>query len=469
MVFSSSIFLFVFLPIFFAVYFLTPNKWRSLIIVIASYIFYGWWRIDFLALFFGITAINYWLGLRIEQAETRERAKRWLLLGLAIDLGTLGYFKYANFGVDSMNALLVSAGFEPLELGKILLPIGVSFYVFESISYLMDVYRKEIPATRRFLDFCAFVALFPHLIAGPILRFKDLADQFANRTHTWDKTAEGCSRFMQGFIKKVFIADTIAPLVDQAYGMENMTTGDAWVAAIAYAIQLYFDFSGYSDMAIGLGLMMGFRFMENFNRPYASQSITEFWQRWHISLSSWLKNYLYIPLGGNRGSSVNTYRNLFLTMLLGGLWHGANWTFIVWGAWHGTWLAIERALGLKTDSGFKPLRWIFTMLLVVIGWVVFRAESMADALRIYEAMFSFSNWQLSQVYADSITRQQLLMLVIACGVLVFEVCRAHSGFVWQWKRKYFSAMGALLLLPLFMLSVLKLAAELYSPFLYFQF
>jgi len=469
MVFSSSIFLFLFLPIFFAVYYLCPNRWRSLIIVIASYVFYAWWRVDFLLLFFGITAINYWLGLRIEQAATPEQSKRWLLTGLAINLGTLGYFKYANFGIDSMNVLLASAGFEPLELGKILLPIGVSFYVFESISYLMDVYRKEIPATRRFLDFCAFVALFPHLIAGPILRFKDLADQFANRTHTLDKTAEGCSRFMQGFIKKVFIADTIAPLVDQAYAMDSMTTGDAWLAAFAYAAQLYFDFSGYSDMAIGLGLMMGFRFMENFNRPYSSQSITEFWQRWHISLSSWLRNYLYIPLGGNRGGAFQTYRNLFLTMLLGGLWHGANWTFIVWGAWHGAWLAIERALGIKTDSGFNLLRWLITFLIVMLGWVVFRAENISEAMMVYKAMFSFENWQLSQGYSDGISRQQIFMLIVAYGILLLEVFRARRPNGLVKNNRIWAATGALLLLPMFALSVLKLASELYSPFLYFQF
>lgn len=470
MVFSSSIFLFLFLPIFFTVYFLTPNKWRSAVIVLASYVFYAWWRVDFLLLFFAVTAVNFWLGIKIEQALSEKERKQWLIGGLVANLSTLGYFKYANFGVDSINTILLAYGMEPLQIGKILLPIGVSFYIFESISYLMDVYRREIPATRRFLDFSAFVALFPHLIAGPILRFKDLSDQFANRTHTLDKTAEGCARFMQGFIKKVFIADTIAPLADQAFALEQMTTGDAWLGALAYTAQLYFDFSGYSDMAIGLGLMMGFRFMENFNRPYFSQSITEFWQRWHISLSSWLKNYLYFSLGGNRHGQLKTYRNLFITMLLGGLWHGANWTFIIWGAWQGMWLAIERALGVKVDSSkFRPVRWLTTFLLVVIGWVIFRATNVENAMMIYKAMFSFGDLGLSQLYSINITKQQIFMLVVAYAILIMDFVWSRRSATNTTYSKKWAYSGAAVLLPLFALSVLKLASELYSPFLYFQF
>ena len=233
---------------------------------------------------------------------------------MVVDLCVLGYFKYANFGVDSLNEIITSFGMQPFVLTHILLPIGISFYTFESISYIIDVYRGDTPATHNLIDFAAFVAIFPHLIAGPVLRFKDLVDQFNHRTHTVDKFAEGCTRFMQGFVKKVFIADTLAALADHCFALQNPTTGDAWLGALAYTAQLYFDFSGYSDMAIGLGLMMGFRFMENFNQPYISQSITEFWRRWHISLSTWLRDYLYISLGGNRGSTFQTYRNLFLTM-----------------------------------------------------------------------------------------------------------------------------------------------------------
>ena len=359
MVFSSNIFLFLFLPAFLAVYYLTPNRYRlrNWVVLLASYVFYAWWRVDFLFLFIAVTAWNYGIGLAISRHLPRSiAARRWLATGVVVNLLTLGYFKYANFGVDSFNALMASGGFEPFVLTHVILPIGISFYVFESISYIMDVYRGDTAATRHPVDFATFVALFPHLIAGPVFRYKDLADQFEERSHTLDKFGTGALRFMQGFVQKVLIADSIAPIVTATYALENPTTADAWLGALAYTAQLYFDFSGYSSMAIGLGLMMGFQFVENFNKPYISQSITEFWRRWHISLSSWLRDYLYISLGGNRGSTAKTYRNLFLTMFLGGLWHGANWTFVLWGTWHGVILGIERALGIKdSESQFMAL------------------------------------------------------------------------------------------------------------------
>ena len=250
-------------------------------------------------------------------------------------------------------------------------------------------------------------------------------NQLTDRTHSLDKFSEGATRFMQGFVKKVFIADSLAPLVDHCFALSNPSTGDAWLGMLAYTAQLYFDFSGYSDMAIGLGLMMGFRFMENFNQPYMSQSITEFWRRWHISLSTWLRDYLYVPLGGNRGGTVNTYRNLFLTMLLGGLWHGANWTFLIWGAWHGMWLAIERLFGVNAaPKVINPLKWAFTFLLVMLGWVIFRAENLDVAWRMYSAMFnpamfSSQGWALSELNRASITDLQIATLVLAYAVMAF--------------------------------------------------
>jgi alginate O-acetyltransferase complex protein AlgI len=318
-----------------------------------------------------------------------------------------------------------------------------------------------------------------------VLRFKDLVDQFNNRTHTLDKFSEGCTRFMQGFIKKVFIADTLAVVADHCFALQHPTTGDAWLGALAYTAQLYFDFSGYSDMAIGLGLMMGFRFMENFKQPYISQSITEFWRRWHISLSTWLRDYLYITLGGNRKGTFNTYRNLFLTMLLGGLWHGANFTYIVWGAWHGMWLAIERALGIDTNpQRFNPVKWAVTFLLVVVGWVIFRAENLDVAARMYGAMFSFGQWQLSELNRSQLTGLQVATLVIAYLSLAFFGLRdfyrhatpaaamrspaqvnADGSIGLDWAR----VMTRALILLLFAASILKLSAQSYSPFLYFQF
>jgi alginate O-acetyltransferase complex protein AlgI len=500
MVFSSNVFLFLFLPIFLGLYYLSSNRYRNLLILIGSYAFYAWWRVDFLLLFVAVTLWNYIFGLRIYRAGVRSKAaQRWVLWGVAGNLATLGYFKYANFGMDNINKVMEAAGLEPFLLTHVILPIGISFYIFQSISYLIDVYRGDTEPTENLINFAAFIALFPQLIAGPVLRYKDLADQFTGRVHSVDKFAEGATRFMQGFVKKVFIADSLAPLVDHCFALQNPSGGDAWLGMIAYTAQLYFDFSGYSDMAIGLGLMMGFRFMENFNQPYISQSITEFWRRWHISLSTWLRDYLYVPLGGNRNGTFNTYRNLFLTMLLGGFWHGANWTFLIWGAWHGTWLAIERALGVNAaPKVINPLKWALTFFLVMLGWVIFRAENLEVAGRMYAALFSptllsSQGWQLSELNSASVSHLQIVTLVLAYAVMAFCGLRQFyrqqprpnadlpgdavglslgGGAALQAAPRSIGATrylvrGALLLL--FCASVLKLSAQSYSPFLYFQF
>ncbi|MGG5873316.1 MBOAT family O-acyltransferase [Pseudomonas peli] len=494
MVFSSNVFLFLFLPLFLGLYYLCANRYRNLLLLLASYAFYAWWRVDFLVLFIGVTAFNYWLGLRIGNAGVRtRRAQQWMLLGVVGNLGVLGYFKYANFGVANINTALQGMGFEPFVLTSVLLPIGISFYIFQSLSYLIDVYRGDVEATTHPIDFAAFIALFPQLIAGPVLRYKDLVDQFSDRTHSYDKFSEGASRFMQGFVKKVFIADTLAPIADRCFALANPSTGDAWLGALAYTAQLYFDFSGYSDMAIGLGLMMGFRFMENFRQPYISQSITEFWRRWHISLSTWLRDYLYISMGGNRGSTLQTYRNLFLTMLLGGFWHGANWTFLIWGAWHGMWLAIERLFNVDAaPKVLNPLKWAFTFFLVVLGWVIFRAENLDIAWRMYSAMFSpdllsSSAWRLSELNSAQLTSMQVTTLILAYVAMAWFGLRQFypgtpgkfsaslsslgqvqdsSGIAALDYRALALRMGLLLL---FLLSVLKLSAQSFSPFLYFQF
>jgi alginate O-acetyltransferase complex protein AlgI len=472
-VFCSNIFLFLFLPAFLALYYLTPFRFKSALILLASYAFYAWWRLDFLLLFFGVTLWNYFIGMAIGRAGARSvQARRWITLGIAVDLMTLGYFKYANFGVDSLNTVLASVGAQPLPLGEVLLPIGISFYIFHAISYIVDVYRGDAQPSRKFADFAAFIALFPQLVAGPVLRYKDLAAQFAARTHTLDKFAEGSARFMRGFVKKVFIADSIAPLADNAFALADPSAADAWIGILAYAAQLYFDFSGYSDMAVGLGLMMGFRFIENFNHPYISQSITEFWRRWHISLSTWLRDYLYIPLGGNRNGTAATYRNLFLTMLLGGLWHGANWTFVLWGVWHGGWLCLERALGDTTAPGFKILRWLSTLFIVLMGWVAFRADTLTEAFGYYAALFG-GNFSFSAVYADSINSLQLYTLGIAWLIVVIFGLRAINRpkiwFTFAFVGDRVRVLAAPALSALFLLSVLKLSTQSYTPFLYFQF
>ncbi|TBR39444.1 MULTISPECIES: MBOAT family O-acyltransferase [Dyella] len=473
MVFSSNVFLFLFLPLFLAVYYLTPNRGRARnsVVLIGSYLFYAWWRLDFLMLFASVTVWNYFVGLSIARVPRRSpAARRRLIIGVAGNLLTLAYFKYANFGVSSINDALAATGGGQISWLHVILPIGISFYIFESISYIADVYRGDTEATHHPVDFATFIALFPHLIAGPVFRYKDLADQFVQREHSWEKFGEGSVRFMQGFIKKVLIADAIAPLANSAFALTHPHTADAWLGALAYTAQLYFDFSGYSDMAIGLGLMMGFRFVENFNQPYISQSITEFWRRWHMSLSAWLRDYLYIALGGNRKGRARTYINLLLTMLLGGLWHGASWNFLIWGGWHGSMLAVERAAGVKAESPrFRLHRWALTFLLVVLGWVMFRAPTVTDAFHVYRAMFDFHGHGLSDVYAGSITSLQVITLGLAIVVTIATGAaslrpaprppvRARGHLALQW-----------LVWPVFVLAILKLSAQSYSPFLYFQF
>ncbi|WP_100656520.1 MBOAT family O-acyltransferase [Alteromonas flava] len=472
MVFSSSIFLFFFLPLFLLCYYLTPPRYRSLTILLGSYAFYAWWRVDFLALFIAVTLWNYFIGKGIAAALSahQAKAKRLLVIGITGDLATLGYFKYANFGVANFEQLLISMGSEPLSLAHVILPIGISFYIFQAISYLVDVYRQDTPPSRRFIDFAAFIALFPQLIAGPVLRYKDLASQFVERVHSWPLFCSGCLLFMQGFAKKVLIADTVAPIADAAFTGHSVTMLDHWLGVTAYSIQLYFDFSGYSDMAIGLGLMMGFHFIQNFNQPYISQSITEFWRRWHISLSTWLRDYLYIALGGNRLGTWKTYRNLFLTMLLGGLWHGANWTFIVWGAWHGLILAFERFTGLSNYTGFSLLRWLVTLHLVTLGWVFFRADNVTDAFLIIIAMFNFDSQGLSPAFSVEVARWALVMLIIGIVIVLVQGLRQHSATLEKTlSHGAVTMIGQVLRFPIFLLALSSLLASSYSPFLYFQF
>ncbi|WP_062264910.1 MBOAT family O-acyltransferase [Endozoicomonas arenosclerae] len=469
MVFSSTVFIFLFLPLFLMLYYLTPGRWKNLLLLVASYSFYAWWRVDFLALFIGVTLWNWVFGnLIYQRQQAGGSGKNLLTVAIIGDLLTLGYFKYADFGIDSLNGLMATMGYEPFDLAHVLLPIGISFYTFQAISYVIDVYRKDVKPTKNLIDFAAFIALFPQLIAGPVLRYKDLADQFESRSHTLEKFNEGAWLFMIGFCKKVLIADTIAPIADASFALESPTFLESWLGIFAYTSQLYFDFSGYSDMAIGLGLMLGFRFINNFNQPYISQSITEFWRRWHISLSSWLRDYLYIPLGGNRGGAFLTYRNLFLTMLLGGLWHGANWTFLVWGAWHGLILAFERyfKLGTSDTDPLKAARILTTLLLVMMGWVFFRADNVGTAFEFLYSMLGLNGLEFSVKGIADVASLSFLMLCFSWWLIFYR------GLNQRLKSESVPIginYSQLAMCGLFAVAVSKLMAESYSPFLYFQF
>lgn len=465
MIFSSAIFVFGFLPLFLSVYYLAPMRARSAVILLGSYAFYGWWRLDYLALVFGMSLVSY-IAAQIAHRSPTQSTRTWAVrLGVAFDLGVLGYFKYTMFLMSGLSDLSVAFGGDDITVSAIILPIGISFHTFQSISYIIDVARKDAPPARNLVDFLAFGSLFPQLIAGPVLRYKDLADQFTHRTHSAQIFLQGVARFAQGLAMKLLIADNVAPLADRLFATANPSGAEAWLGAAAYAIQLFFDFAGYSAMAIGLGMMIGFRFIENFKAPYVSQSITEFWRRWHISLSHWLRDYLYLPLGGNRKGRVRTYLNLMLTMVLGGLWHGANWTFLLWGAWHGCWLAVERGLGAKSGCSVWPqlIAWPLTMTLVLIGWVMFRAETVTQAFGVYGGMVGLNGWAITSDMAWQIQPTELTSLSI--GIVLSLRGRELAAWLSQTPNVMRFAGSAGLMTA----SCLALIAQSHSPFLYFQF
>lgn len=458
MVFSTPIFLFGFLPVFLTAYYLVPQGWRNWLILLASSLFYAWWRADALLVLYTVAGSSYIAG----QVATRARAQStrvWAVrAGVAVNLAILGWFKYTTFLLGNLNTAL---GGDALTVPEILLPIGLSFLVFQSISYIVDVARGDAEPARKLSDFLAFSSLFPQLIAGPVLRYKDLADQFTDRAHSFAGFSRGLERFILGLAMKLLVADSVAPLADRVFALPDPTLSEAWLGAIAYSVQLLFDFAGYSAMAIGLGLMIGFRFCENFDAPYTSRSITEFWRRWHISLSNWLRDYLYVPLGGNRAGRLKTYRNLILTMVLGGIWHGANWTFVIWGIWHGGLMAVERAMGAKTRDTVWPraIAWPFTLLLVVLGWVVFRAETIGAAITMYGGMVGLHGVALRPEVVTLTAPSEILFLLVGLALSLFPKLGSSQP---SWAQR-------LQPVTLSVLCVVVIQARAESPFLYFQF
>ncbi len=473
MVFSSVIFLFIFLPLFLLTYYCVPFRLKSYVILLGSYAFYGWWRLDFLFLLIVISVSNFYLGEVIFKNTDQAKRKLCLGFGVAANLSIMFYFKYLNFFMRDVVCGWNNCAPLPHFLQDIILPIGLSFFIFHTISYLIDLYRREAPPAARLVDFCAFIALFPHLVAGPVLRYKDLSDQFRERSHTWKKFNHGACRFFLGLAKKVLIADSVAQTADAMFAISHPTAGEAWLGALAYTTQLYFDFSGYSSMAVGLALMMGFKFIENFRSPYMSLSITEFWQRWHISLSTWLRDYLYISLGGNRYGSIRTYFNLLLTMLLGGLWHGANWTFIMWGALHGGVLATERYFGVSPKSIRSKLFWLPTILIVIVGWVFFRSPSLHVALEFLQGMTGWNGLAVRDSFAWEIKNMSLLVLVVGLVVAMTEPFFIRLVTLGQVRNLELpiskSFVLGLVSTALGLIAILKLIADSDTPFLYFQF
>ena len=466
MVFTSHIFIFYFLPVVLLVYYLLP-KYRNVFLLAASYVFYGWWDPWFVFLMFFATLVNY-TGGQIIANSPGNQTRRYVALAVSVtvSLSLLGFFKYFTFAQRNLSWILEQFGSDALPIVQIILPVGISFFIFQSISYTVDVYRGDAPPVRSFWDFACFVALFPQLIAGPIVRYNTIAGQLVTRTHSIDKFSSGVALFILGFAKKLFLANLIGKAADEVFNAEAPGMLDAWFGVTAYAFQIYFDFSAYSDMAIGLGRMVGFEFPRNFNAPYHADSITDFWRRWHISLSTFLRDYLYIPLGGNRVSTRRVYINLTIVMLLGGLWHGASWVFVIWGAYHGMLPAFERWRGKKSVYNRMPrfVRVSLTFVLVLFSWVLFRCPTLEEAVHFFKAMFALSSASDGSILlAAELYTQGNILLMILCTILA---CQKIQAFDWVERLTWTKTV---LLLVLFGFSLMAMFAQTFNPFLYFQF
>ncbi len=472
MVFTSYLFLFYFLPLALLLYYAVPRPAKHLILTALSYVFYGWANPLFTPLLLGSTVVDYICGLAVARARARRddrRARVALAVSICTNLGLLGFFKYFNFGVENLNALAAATGLDALRLDlafTVTLPLGISFYTFQSMSYTWDVYRGRAAAVRSFIDFACYVSMFPQLVAGPIIRFSEVAGQLQSRTHTVTKFARGVSFFAVGLAKKVLLANPCGKIADLAFDAGSLQPLDAWYGVTAYAFQIYFDFSGYSDMAIGLGLMLGFVFPKNFDSPYHAQSITEFWRRWHISLSTWLRDYLYVPIGGNRKGALRTYINLFIVMLLGGLWHGASWNFLVWGGLHGSLLAAERMQG-KTAPWWRlpaAVRVALTFVLVLVTWVFFRAADMPSAVRYLGFMTGLGEVDPGAGLVSGLVYQPYYLLTFLLAAVVVWACPQ----TWDWSRTL-TLPKAVAAIALFLLSAVMLTTQAFNPFIYFIF
>ncbi len=475
MVFSSVIFLVYFLPIFLVVYFLSPQKFKNLVLLVSSILFYSWGAPKFIFVILGTTTLDFYLVKLLHNSTEERKRKLFLILSLCLNLGLLFYFKYCNFFIDNLNTVLHAFGVNEIIWIKIILPIGISFYTFESLTYVVDVYRRVHKPLDNFLQYQMYIIMFPKLIAGPIIRYHEIHDQIPDRSinDTVDNKLTGFYRFCIGLAKKVLIANTMAFKADEIFNMTptELSSSLAWIGMLAYTFQIYFDFSGYSDMAIGLGKMLGFKFPENFDNPYTSKSITEFWRRWHMTLGSWMKNYLYIPLGGNKvNSNARLYTNLCIVFLISGFWHGAAWTFIFWGAYHGVWLVLERVFLLKVyDKIGKLLSTIICFLLVAIGWVFFRAEHISDAFEFVSKLFSFN----FSIPAHFITNEFIFYFILAVLFSFFTSFSLGNKIQQKVYFSYHGLMGNLLFASiaciLFTLSLASITSSDFNPFIYFRF
>lgn len=463
MLFSSMTFIFLFLPIVGLLYLLAKkNKFKNYVLLFTSILFYAWGEPKYLSIMILTIIINYLGAVGLDKFPKHK--KLILTSTILTDLSFLVYFKYFNFIMENINTLFTS-DFNAID---VVMPIGISFYTFQAISYLVDVYRGDVKVQKDILKLALYICLFPQLIAGPIVQYADVDTQIDEREENFDKVVYGVKRFIFGLAKKVLIANTLGAVADKVFAdIYNVQTSVAWIGAIAYSFQLFYDFSGYSDMAIGLGSIFGFKFLENFNYPYISKSITEFWRRWHISLSSWFKNYLYIPLGGNRKGVKRTYFNLFIVFLATGIWHGASWNFIVWGLWHGMFNIIEKLTNWHKKEGKKiaVIQHIYTLFVVLIGWVMFRADNLILAKEYIKNMFGLlhnkSSFKVSY-FIDNIEKIAFIAAIL-CAMPIFK------NFAKIQKNKWIHLAINIWIIILFILSVSSIGTSTYNPFIYFRF
>jgi alginate O-acetyltransferase complex protein AlgI len=479
MVFSSVAFLFLFLPLVLGAYLLSPRPVKNFLLVLASLFFYAWGEKAYVALMLTSILFNYGIGVWLGTTALPAQRRGILALGVVGNIGSIAWFKYANFLADSLEAVLAPLGVGPIDLAPVHLPIGISFFTFQSVSYLVDVYRRQTEAQRNPLNLGLYISLFPQLIAGPIVRYHEIADQIVQRVTTLEGFAAGVRRFTIGLGKKVLIANVLARTSDEIFGLSSaeLSCSAAWLGAVCYALQIYFDFSGYSDMAIGLGRMFGFRFPENFAHPYVAGSITDFWRRWHMSLSRWFRDYLYIPLGGNRGGTNRTYINLVIVFLLCGLWHGASWNFVIWGMLHGTLLVLERVgiLNLRVFS-WAPVRHFYVLFCVLMAWVFFRTESLSDAWAYLEIMYGAGTLNAGAGSLTSYVDRELAWMLGLAVVLAMPLSEWIRKLGWpdafaslRAMRRLATAGELIGTIFILLLAAMKLADGTHNPFIYFRF
>jgi alginate O-acetyltransferase complex protein AlgI len=467
MVFSSSVFIFMFLPLSLVSYYISGKKIKNYILLLASLFFYAWGGMNYLKVLIISILINYIFGLLLDKTIDKKHLRMFfLILGIILNLALLFYYKYYDFFLENINTIFNMN----LELKKIVLPIGISFFTFQGMSYIIDIYRNDGKVNKNIFSVALYISLFPQLVAGPIIKYKAVDEQIRNRKESIDYFSYGINRFVIGLGKKIIISDMLGAISDNIFLLANSSGIDmitAWIGAICYTLQIYFDFSGYSDMAIGLGHLFGFKFPENFNYPYISRSITEFWRRWHISLSTWFKEYLYIPLGGNRRGNV--YFNLVVVFLVTGLWHGASWNFVIWGLWHGLFMIIERLIRDKAWYKKIPLitKIFITLFIVIIGWVLFKATTLKEGLRYLSIMFGLVNFSnITFEFTYFISRKFILLIIIgiiASTPIPKNIFNRYKGI------KAFELIKTILIILLFIVLIIFMVNSTYSPFIYFQF